>query len=307
MRFFLSFTNSPKQAVQLGKFLDELDSAYFNICVVFDLSDQTLLSQAQYHNALGKLNNRRTYFLSLRSYSKIHPLAIFVSRKFQFLEVVLGNVLGYFCREYFETMSKSKKVILDDGLIVVSIAKLLVKSNRNHEFSFYSTYAPLLDAKVTSIQSLPRLDSCNISKLQKDSQTLGVFGSPLVESGFMSVTELELLVLNAMRFHGCTSINYYMHRRENLKFKSPQIVEIYSEALDSVELVLSETVIPLKWWSIYSSAIVDLFLLNLPNLVYSFTRVESIPQMNNPYLLSEGIATLGTIYEVYINLKFQEL
>ena len=307
MRFFLSLTNSPKQAVQLGKFLDELNSTYFNICVVFDLSDQTQLSQAQYKHALTKLNHKRTLFLSVRSYSRIHPFFVFFSRYSHTVEFVLGNILGYFCREYFETVSRSRKIIVDDGLIVVSISELLVKSNRTREFSFYSTYAQLLDSNVSSREIYHQFESLDFSDSSTEPGVLGVFGSPLVESGFMSISELELLVLNAMNFHNCTSVKYYMHRREILKFNSSRISEIYSEDSDSVGLVLQNMPIPAKWWSIYSSALVDLSLYHVPNLVYSFTRVEGILEMNNPYLASKGIFTLENIYKVYTDLKFQEI
>lgn len=307
MRFFLSLTNSPKQAVQLGRFLDELNSTYFNICVVFDLSDQTQLSQAQYKHALGKLNHKKTLFLSERSYSKIHPLFVFFSRYSKTIEFVLGNILGYFCREYFETVSRSRKIIVDDGLIIVSISKLLVKSNRTKEFSFYSTYAQLLDSSVASRASYHQFAFLDFSDSSTEPGTLGVFGSPLVESGFMSIRELEFLILNAMNFHHCTSVKYYMHRREILKFNSSRISEIYSEDSDSIGLALRNMPIPSKWWSIYSSALVDLSLFQIRNLVYSFTRVDGISKMNNSYLASKGIFTLDNIYEVYADLKFKEI
>jgi hypothetical protein len=307
MRFFLSLTNSPKQVVELGRFLDDVGSSYFNICVVFDLADQTQLSQTQYKHALKKLKPKNTLFLSEKIYSKIHPLFVFYSRNFKTIEFVLGNILGYFCREYFETVSKSRKIVLDDGLIVVSIAKLLVKENRTKEFSFYSSYALLLDSKVYSLESHRRCESLDFSDLFTEQGTLGVFGSPLVESGFMSLDDLEFLVLNAMNFHNCTSVKYYMHRREILKFNSSIISEIYSENSDSINLVLQSSPIPTKWWSIYSSALVDLSLLQFPNLGYSFTRVEGVSKMNNPYLDSKGISTLQTIYDVYADLKFTEI
>lgn len=307
MRLFLSLTNSPKQAVQLGRFLDELDSTYFNVCVVFDLSDQTQLSQTQYQRALGKLNRKRTLYLSQKSYSKIHSLFLLFSRYSQSIEVVLGNILGFFCREYFETVSKSRKIILDDGLIVVSISKLLVKSNRTKEFSFYSTYAELLDSNVASWESCHKIESLDFSDLPRDPDILGVFGSPVVESGFMSIQDLELLVFNAMKIHGCTSVKYFMHRREILKFNSSRIAEVYDDDSDSIGLIFHDTPIPTKWWSIYSSALVDLTFFQVPNLVYSFTRVEGVPEMNNPYLACRGILTLESIYEVYTDLKFKEI
>ena len=307
MRFFLSLTNSPKQADQLKSFLDELDASYFNICVIFDLSDQTLVSQTQYLSALKKLKASRTLFLSLRNYSRIHSLFLFFNRKFHFVEVILGNIIGYYCKEYFETVSKSKKIILDDGLIVVSIAKLVAKTKRTEEFIFYSAYTQLLDNKVNMVASLSKFSSKNISKFKFEPRTLGVFGSPLVENGFMSNSELEHNVLSAMKFHGCTSIYYYMHRRETSKFKSNRITEIYDDTLDSLDLILREEVIPRKWWSIYSSALVDLSLFNWDHMVYSFTRVESVSSMNNPYLLGKGIATLDSIYEIYTDLNFKEV
>jgi hypothetical protein len=196
---------------------------------------------------------------------------------------------------------------VDDGLIVVSISRLLVVSNRTKEFSFYSTYAQLLDPNVTSRESYHQFKSPDFADSSTDPSTLGVVGSPLVESGFMSISELEFIVLNAMNFHNCTSVKYYMHRREILKFNSSRISEIYSEDSDSIGLVLQNMPIPAKWWSIYSSALVDLSLFQVPNLVYSFTRVDGIPKMNNPYLASMGIYTLETIYQVYADLKFREV
>jgi hypothetical protein len=92
-----------------------------------------------------------------------------------------------------------------------------------------------------------------------------------------------------------------------LKFNSSIISEICSENSDSISLVLQSSPISTKWWSIYSSALVDLSLLQFPNLGYSFTRVEGVSKMNNPYLDSKGISTLQTIYDVYADLKFMEI
>ena len=309
MRIFLSLTNSAKQCSELVNFLSSYRSRYLNICIVFDLSDQTEISQSQYLDALNNLNKRRTIFIKEKVSSKVHFILKFLLNHTLVVTVILGNILGFYCREYFEMPTKSKKVLLDDGLIVASVSKLLVASNRVTEFQMYSSYTDFLDPRISIItKSRNQTDKRNFDfNLKLEPETLGIFGSPMVESGFLTLNELEVLILLAMKWNGCTEVRYFMHRREVKKFDSTKIHEILSQESDSLKLITESKVIPLKWWSIYSSALVDLTFLGIPELEYSFTAINTIPKMNNQYLAGYGISTVDSIYEIYSRLSFKEI
>jgi hypothetical protein len=142
------------------------------------------------------------------------------------------------------------------------------------------------------------------SKFLFDNKTLGVFGGPLVESGFIELKMLRAMIHEASARMNCEKIFYYMHRREKLKFKCDSITEIISENSDSLSLILRKKEIPLYWWSIFSSAMVDLAILNIKPLVFSYSPLRDIEAMRNPYLARHGVNTVETIYEIYGKLGF---
>lgn len=98
-----------------------------------------------------------------------------------------------------------------------------------------------------------------------------------------------------------------MHRREKSKFTVNHIEEISDDSKEGIEIVLDSKSLPKYWWSIMSSALVDLALEEIRGLSFHYSRINSIAQMDNRYLANKNISTTDTIFQIYNHLGFEEI
>ena len=306
MKIFVSFPESPKVFLALSRLLMCQNSNYLHICIVRDFSEEKELSKFDFKSAV-VISNGKTFFINLNIYKKFHRLFKFFIKNSSFFHVILGNILSLPTQEMFFVKAKNRIILLDDGLLTLSLGELILKLNRSQDYLFYTMYYELLPIGLHYLKDF--LSSLHLPKVYKnyDDKILGVLGSPLVESEFISKQEYELMLLKAMRLNNCISINYYMHRRENRKFENELINEFNDTKKNSLELILELDVMPTTWWSVYSSALVDLKLLNVPRLDYTYTPIQIVDKMNHPYLANFGIKTVEIIYQVYYALKFRRI
>jgi len=305
MKIFISFPESPKQFLALSRFLINQNQQYLNFCVVKNVSEETEISKFHFRTTLAT-SKSKTIFLRFNLYKRFHKLAIIFVRHSGFLQVILGNILDATSKEFFYLDAKNKIILVDDGLLTLSLGELVLKSNKIDNYLFYTIYEDLLSPRLHILKDESmHLFSSIYPKYDK--KVLGVFGSPLVESGFISVHEYESMLLKVMLLNNCNSINYYMHRRESVKFNAKNIQEFKNLNQNSLELICELQTIPMTWWSVYSSALVELKLLNIPKLIYTYTPIYGVTEMNHPYLSSIGIQTVETVYKVYSDLEFRRV
>lgn len=277
-----------------------------HFCVVDNLDSQTFESKSQYIQALEGLNS--TYFLSYRIYSRVHSLFLFLVTIFP-IQIVIGNIIGFYCRSYFEISRNLRKpiVVVDDGLVSVSIAKLVARMELHDAFIFATNYGRFMPESIAKIQLEQSFTQRGNQSFKIDYKTLGVMGSPMVESGFLDLVTLQEAIFSTARQLGCSNVHYFMHRRELKKFNSASILEIVSGTQDSLMLISSREVIPKYWWSVFSSALVDLAILEIESLEFFFKPLGNFHAMKNSFLAEFGVDTVGTIYEIYRQLGFTEV
>lgn len=309
MHILISLTSSTKQVLNLKQFLNQTKQYTLHFCVKFNLNDQAPLSKNQYLNALKQIKSKKTIIIPISIYSRLHKSVLFLSQHFGSITIILGNIIGFYPKIFFESSNKIKQrlVILDDGLISVSLAKLLTQHNRSDKFIMATTYATLMPKGVTLLDLRPKPGIRIAPKRIIDSKILGVFGSPLVESEFITTAEISSLIDYVRKKLGCDKVLYIMHRRETSKFTVNHIEEILDDSREGIEIVLNLKLLPKYWWSVMSSALVDLALEEIKGLNFTYSRINSIAHMDNHYLANMNISTTDTILQIYNQLGFEEI
>jgi len=309
MYILISLTSSTKQVLNLKQFLNQTKRYTLHFCVKFNLNDETPLSKAQYLNALRQMKGTKTIIIPISIYSRLHKSVLFLSQRFGAITIILGNIIGFYPKTFFESSNKFKQrlVILDDGLISVSLARLLIRENRSDKFLMATTYTTLMPNGVTLFNLRSKPDTRLAPKRIIDSKVLGVFGSPIVESEFITIAELSSSIDRVRKKLGCDKVLYIMHRREKSKFTVNHIEEILDDSKEGIKIVLDSKSLPKYWWSIMSSALVDLALEEIKGLSFNYSRINSIAQMDNRYLANMNISTTDTIFQIYNQLGFTEI
>lgn len=297
MRFFICHLQSPEQVNSFARLQDQIITRSrfsFFLIIKYNIRNQPLNSFSQYENSLIRLDKKLNFVISESIYARIYKLLFKILFFFPKSELIIGNTIGFHCK-YAISKFHGNITIVDDGLVVLNIAKNLLNNPINNNLRLFTKYEDLLDisvlrqgfnGKLSKIISLPIVEN-----------QLGIIGSPLVEDSVLNSKELLDKILYVKKKLGVHTVLYFMHRREYSKFNQYDwLTEYESAEYTSFQTVVNEGSIPRMIWSLGSSALIDFRLGFRPEgMEYFFSRIAKV-ESENPLL-----------YNAYIKMGFKEI
>lgn len=310
VKVFFVFVQSPEQvksSIKVKKVMVNKPGINLFLVTRFKLEGQPQYSRSQYSKALSKLKGFNTVIIPESIMSRLFPVLLkntFLTKKFSF---IIGNFSEYYGRNIYENLLDSEIIVVDDGADVISASMAVAKENKHSNLSFFSKYAVFMHPKYRN--SMYELEKPIMLIHQTvSSEVLGVLGGPYVELEGLSLNTYEELVIQIMNHLGCKEVYYFMHRRENKKFTSPQIYEFIDSQYSSVELLDKLQILPASYWSFTSSALLDVFLKYDMNSSLKFFYSEPIFSRKLPKFFSERkVDSNQNILETFKICGFHEI
>lgn len=310
MRVVFVFVQSPEQvksSIKLKKVIANKSGINLFLVTRFKLEGQPQYSRSQYSKALSKLTGFNTVIIPESIMARLFPVLLrhtFITKKFSF---IIGNFSEYYGRNIYENLLDSEIIVVDDGADVISASIAVAEENKHSNLSFFSKYASFLHPRYRN--SIYELENPSMLIHQVvSSEVLGVLGGPYVELQGLSLTMYEQIVIQMMNHLGCKEVYYFMHRRENKKFTSPQIYELIDAQYSSVELMDKLQILPASYWSFTSSALLDVFLKYGMNSNLKFFYSKPIFSQKLPKFFSDRkVDSNQNILETFKICGFHEI
>ena len=281
-RLYLCILSSPSQISSFLKFAESRNyqngHSYFFI-LRFNFQEQSSNEVHQYNNAIKKIQSKYFIFVNEKYFAFFFKSIIRICSKFQTVNFVIGTTVGFYSWYIFEKIQVNKITIVDDGISILLIEKLVIKNGRKN-IRFFSKYSKFIQKELLDSKTLHAGDT----PLNKSEtlEFLGVFGSPIVELEVIDIFQYEQIILKIATIFGANNVLYFMHRKERKKFSDSSISEITSETMNSIELIRSMKVLPRTYWTMHSSALIDMMLVTSdPKFQFFFTSINSNLQMRN--------------------------
>lgn len=297
MRLFICHLQSPEQVNSFARLQDQISlRSRFNffLIVKYNIRNQPLNSFSQYENSLIRLSNKLNFVISEAIYARIYRLLFKILFFFPKSEFIIGNTIGFHCK-YAVSNFRGDITIVDDGLVVLNIAKNLLNNPITNNIRLFTKYEDLINISVLRQGFNGKLSK--IINLPIKENQLGILGSPLVEDLVLNSKELLGKILYVKEMLGVDTVLYFMHRREYSKFNQYNwLIEYESTEYTSFQTVVNEGTIPKVIWSLGSSALIDFRLgFRSKDMEYFFSRIAKV-EAENPLL-----------YNAYIKMGFKEI
>ena len=308
VRIFFVYLQSPEQIRNFTLLRTEINkSSKFNLFIVvdFNVRNQAHYSVKQYENSISRVRDSRTILIPASIYHLFHRLFLRIPRLPKFIEFISGNIIGSYSLEILNRWNSAPLTAVDDGIDIVDVANHYSQESLFPNLRFFSKYSEFMSNKCR--QSIFIYPQSNSSTVRKSPQkTLGILGGPYVELEGLSVEKYLAYIRQVQKVLDCDQVFYFMHRRETFKFNMSDINELIDTQLSSLELIESLEFAPALYWSLGSSALIDLHLKYSTQFDYHFSKA-AFPRNYSRFFIDRDINSSMNLYSLYERCGFNEI